>query len=144
MTRDELFQAIQDGAGLSSREEAVRTVDRLLPLLADQVSGGAIDKLAAELPVELRGLLAQVDRQADAATLDDLIAQVQERLGVDAGEASNRLQALVRALVDGISPEAVNAVRAQLPYAMTSLFAADTAEDARVASAREAAQDPEG
>jgi uncharacterized protein (DUF2267 family) len=118
MTDAELAQAtIANGAP----EEGIdRTVDVVLEALGRHVARGAAERLAKELPtLAADSLLRKSDGEPDPI---DIPAVVAERLGIDETDALNRVQAVLRAVADGVSAETLDHVRPELPEAMARLL----------------------
>jgi uncharacterized protein (DUF2267 family) len=104
---------------------ARRTVEAVLETLAVRISEGEVEDLIERLPTELRGALERglaKSRKATRMSLDEFVARVAEREGVDADEAELRARAVFAALREVVSSKEVRDVESELPSEYAPLF----------------------
>jgi uncharacterized protein (DUF2267 family) len=105
---------VEQVAGIA-REEAERAVRATLETLAERITRGEADDIAAFLPKELRPLLTSAPEPAEGFGLDEFLRRVAQRAGVDAETAREYARAVFTALGVAVAPGEVADMVAQLP-----------------------------
>ncbi|GAA1800506.1 DUF2267 domain-containing protein [Planosporangium flavigriseum] len=113
--------AEQMGSPLGQAETLTQAT---LLTLADRISGGEARDLAAQLPQELREFLTRSQEPAEAFDLEDFIARVRLRAGVDADTAKKGVEAVFKTLYAAVSTGEFEDVMAQLPKEFQNLVPA--------------------
>jgi uncharacterized protein (DUF2267 family) len=107
------LEAVEQTAGVS-REEAERAVRATLRTLAERITRGEADDIAACLPREFRALLTSVPEPAESFGLDEFVRRVADLEGVDEATASRHVEAVFRALGQAVTPSELRDMAAQL------------------------------
>jgi uncharacterized protein (DUF2267 family) len=118
----ESFIALVEKSAQASREEAEHAVRATLETLAERLSGGEADDVAAELPPELRPLLAD-GRRPEPFDLDEFLRRVAEREGVPRELAARHARAVFVALGVALSPDELHDMASELPKDFGDLLA---------------------
>jgi uncharacterized protein (DUF2267 family) len=105
---------VEQVAGIT-REEAEPAVRAVLETLAERISAGEADDIAAFLPEELRPYLTWTNSLAEQFGLDEFIRRVAEREGVDEATAAEHARAVFAALGEAVPPGELRDMLAQLP-----------------------------
>ncbi|HEX2409785.1 MAG TPA: DUF2267 domain-containing protein [Solirubrobacteraceae bacterium] len=115
---DVILDRVEGRAGLD-RGGAQRALDAVLETLAERVTGGEVDDLAALLPAELRPPLERGrDRtggKAQRMSLDEFIVRVAEREGVSIEQALDHAHAVFATLREAIPDKEWTDLLAELP-----------------------------
>jgi uncharacterized protein (DUF2267 family) len=118
VSADEFLAHVSERAGLD-RDGARRATEATLEALADRISGGEADDLAALLPVELRAPLERGKAASNAAarplTLEAFLQGIAEREGVTPEQALAHARAVFDTLWDVVGEQEMGDVFAQLP-----------------------------
>lgn len=91
------IDTVADSAGITP-EEAGRVVVATLSTLAERITRGEAEDIAAFLPRELRPLLTSAPEPAEPFGLDEFVRRVAEREGVDEATAYRHVHAVFVAL----------------------------------------------
>ncbi|GAA1129315.1 DUF2267 domain-containing protein [Nocardioides aquiterrae] len=121
MTYDEFIRSVADGAGIS-QAEAERLTAATLRTLAERITGGEADDLAAQLPEELKPSLTKPGEEAERFDVDVFVARVAERAGTDPDQALAHMGAVFATLREAVSPGELDDVAAQLPDGLRDLL----------------------
>jgi uncharacterized protein (DUF2267 family) len=105
---------VEETAGITP-EEAERAVRATLSTLAERITRGEADDIAAFLPRELRELVTSAPEPAEPFGLDEFVRRVAEREGVDEATAYRHAQAVFVALGQAGAPRELRDMAAQLP-----------------------------
>jgi uncharacterized protein (DUF2267 family) len=126
MKYDEFIGQVQHRARLASSGEAVAATRAALQTLAERLTPGAVDNLAAQLPREIGELLrAPVTAgMADRFSLNDYFHRVSGSEGADLPAAVFHARVVIEVLEEAVSPGEIAKVRAQLPAEFDPLFEA--------------------
>jgi uncharacterized protein (DUF2267 family) len=110
---DEFIAAVADRAGLSAgtAESATHAV---LRVLAERISGGEAEDLAAQLPAALQPDLEAPQEEAQAFDADEFARRVADRTGLDVVDAGAAMVAVLATLRDAVSPGEYDDVLSQL------------------------------
>jgi uncharacterized protein (DUF2267 family) len=109
-----LLDIVQQTAGVT-RPEAERAIRAVLPVLAERITGGEADDIAAFLPHEVRPLLTPMHEPAAAFDLDEFHRRIAQRLGGDEQAAHEAARAVFTALGFAVAPGELRDMVAQLP-----------------------------
>ena len=101
-------------AGLPE-EMAERIEHATLRTLADRISGGEAQDLAAQLPGPLKDDLRKPREDAEAFGVDEFVRRVAERGHVDPGEARTGAAAVLITVREAVTPGEFDDVLSQLP-----------------------------
>jgi len=121
MSYEELIDAVEDGAGLSSRAEAKAAVTAVFGALATRVLPGDRRVLIALLPPPLAALF-DGDEQGAEESLDRIVEEVAEAEQIRDGFGREHLDVVGAAVAATLHPDAVAALRNHLPAAVASIF----------------------
>jgi uncharacterized protein (DUF2267 family) len=115
------LEVVEQTAGLS-RERAEQAVRATLETLAERITRGEADDIAAHLPQELRHLLTDAPEPAESFSYDEFIRRVAEREGVDPAAAADHVRAVFVALGVAVAPGELRDMAAQLPRGFEPLL----------------------
>jgi uncharacterized protein (DUF2267 family) len=103
-----------DRAGLP--EETVERIEHaMLRTLADRISGGEAEDLAAQLPAPLQDDLRPPREDAEAFGVDEFVRRVAERGDVGRDEARTGAAAVLTTVREAVTPGEFDDVLSQLP-----------------------------
>jgi uncharacterized protein (DUF2267 family) len=110
---DEFIASVADRAGLPgvTAESATHAV---LQVLAERISGGEAEDLAAQLPAALQPDLEAPQEEAQAFDADEFARRVADRTGLDVVDAGAAMVAVLATLRDAVSPGEYDDVLSQL------------------------------
>lgn len=118
---------VQRRARLASPEDARQATQATLTSLAERLTPGAADDLAAQLPPEIGRFLRGQARANPAPSLDEWLATVAERehrQHQDQADAAAHARAVMAVLREAVSPGQVRNIEAQLPDDFRELWRA--------------------
>jgi uncharacterized protein (DUF2267 family) len=118
------FMATVEQVSGLDRDQAERAVQATLRTLAERISRGEADDIAAFLPAELRSLLTDVPEPAEPFAYDEFIGRVAERAGVDRDAAAEQARAVFTAIGAAVAPGEISDMVAQLPQDFAPLLEA--------------------
>jgi uncharacterized protein (DUF2267 family) len=104
---------VQEGAQIPD-DEAERVACATLRTLAERISVGETEDLAARLPGELRACLRTADGR-DRFHVEEFIRRISERAGLDAPAAERDARAVLGALWLAVGPDEFADMRSELP-----------------------------
>ena len=107
------LEIIEQAAG-TTREEAEKAARATLQTLAERITLGEAEDIAAFLPKELRGVMTSVPEPAESFGLDEFVGRVAEREHVDRDTAYARVRAVFEALAQAVAPGELGDMAAQL------------------------------
>jgi len=110
----EFIDAVADRANVTT-DRAEVLARATLETLADRLSGGEAEDLAAELPGLQDRLRRPVDKPAERFGLQEFVRRTAERAGVDAGQAKEGVRAVLTTVREAVSGSGFRDVMAQLP-----------------------------
>jgi uncharacterized protein (DUF2267 family) len=114
---------IEQTGGLD-RPESERAAAAVLRTLAERITRGEAEDIAAFLPEEVRPLLMSVPEPAEAFDHHEFIRRVAEREGVDQQTAFDHTRAVFTALGAAVAPGELRDMVSQLPADFEPLLAA--------------------
>jgi uncharacterized protein (DUF2267 family) len=122
MQYEELIARVAESAGVSEDTAAALT-RATLATLAERISGGEAQDLAAQLPARLQSPLMGAQEEAEKFSFEEFVARTQDRAGVDADMAEVGVEAVLATLRDAVSPGELDDVLSQLPAEFHALGA---------------------
>jgi uncharacterized protein (DUF2267 family) len=105
-------EAQRTGLPEDKAEEVARAT---LKTLADRITGGEADDLAAQLPTPLKDTLTKAQDEAERFDVDEFIRRVSERAHVDPDTARTGAMATLATVREAVTPGEFDDVTAQLP-----------------------------
>jgi uncharacterized protein (DUF2267 family) len=97
------------------KDDAEKLAHATLRTLADRITGGEADDLAAQLPQPLKDDLLKDREDAEAFDVDEFVRRVSERAQVDQATARTGAQAVLTTVREAVTPGEFDDVTAQLP-----------------------------
>jgi uncharacterized protein (DUF2267 family) len=126
MPADMFIERVAERASLGP-DAALRATNAVLETLAERISGGEVEDLAAQLPPQLHEPLRRGDALSNAAarkmTLERFLRHVAEREGVAPDEAREHTRAVFATLREAVTPKEWFDVTSQLPAEFTVVLA---------------------
>ena len=98
-----------------SDEEAATLTRASLATLAERISGGEAQDLAAQLPAPLQSALISAHENAEAFNFEEFVERTAERAGTDIGMAERAVDAVFTTLREAVTPGEFDDVLSQLP-----------------------------
>jgi uncharacterized protein (DUF2267 family) len=123
MEQDEFVTKVGQRAGVSLEVAAALTA-ATLQTLAERVSGGEAEDLAAQLPAELKPHLTGADEPAQPFGAEEFIRRVADRAGTDPDRARAGVRAVFTTLREAVTLGEVDDISAQLPQDFQELVGA--------------------
>jgi uncharacterized protein (DUF2267 family) len=114
MEYEEFIANVAQNADLS-KEEAARLTRATLATLAERITGGEAQDLAAQLPDPLKTALNSAHENAEAFSVQGFVERTAERAGTDPDEAEVAIAAVLASLRDAVTPGEFDDVLSQLP-----------------------------
>ncbi len=121
MTHTEFLEKARARAGLGSQQQASRCVAAFLRTLGERLYRTERDKLAAQLPDELKPQLFGHDN-TDEFLLEEFYNRMAARCGLRYGEAVHRTRAIASVLREAVSEGQIDDVLAGLPASFDEVF----------------------
>jgi uncharacterized protein (DUF2267 family) len=113
MTYDEFIKHVRDRTGLE-REQAEAVTRATLETLAERLTGGEADDLAAQLPKALQEpLLSRADEGAERFDIEEFKRRVAERSGIS--PAADAIRAVMTTIREAVTRGEFDDVMQQLP-----------------------------
>jgi uncharacterized protein (DUF2267 family) len=109
------FVATVEQVGGLRREDAERAIEATLRTLAERITRGEAEDVAALLPKEVRQFLTSTREEAETFGLDEFYRRVAEREGVDRRAAAAHARAVFVALGVAVAPGELRDMASQLP-----------------------------
>jgi uncharacterized protein (DUF2267 family) len=110
----EFIESVQKRATVSE-DEAERLTRATMTVLADRITGGEAEDLAAQLPRGVRDYLVSRREEAEKFDLEEFIRRVSERAGVDVETATRGVRAVLSTVRRAVTSGEFEDVLAQLP-----------------------------
>jgi uncharacterized protein (DUF2267 family) len=114
MQCEEFIASVASNGDLSV-EEAVTLTRAVLATLADRISGGEAQDLAAQLPDPLKAALISVQENAEGFSFEEFVERTAEDAGTDVDEAERAVDAVFTTLREAVTPGEFDDVLSQLP-----------------------------
>lgn len=115
MNQPEFIDAVADRANVAP-DRAQILARATLQTLAERLSGGEAQDLAAELPEPLRHpLRAPIDKTPERFGVEEFVRRTAGRVGVDAEQAKNGVRAVLTTVSEAVSGGEFRDVMSQLP-----------------------------
>lgn len=130
MKYDEFIKQVQSVAQLNSREEAERATQATLEAIKERIVGNEAKDLAAQLPKELgQYLRGREGEDGQHFPIDEFIARVSEKEGVDPATAAKHAKAVFAVLQDAVTPGEFADVRANFTEEYAEIVGAATSSE---------------
>lgn len=130
MKYDEFIKHVQTTAQLNSREEAERATKATLEAIKERIVGNEGKDLASQLPKEIgQYLRGREGEDGQHFPLEEFLARVSEKEGVDKTTAANHARAVFSVLQDAVSPGEFADVRANFSDDYAELFATGSSSE---------------
>jgi uncharacterized protein (DUF2267 family) len=113
---------VQHRAELPTTEAAVSATRATLQTLAERVTRGQANHVAAQLPEELAIYLSDAKPKPERFSLEEFLDRVAAREKTDMPDAVYHARVVVEVLEEAISPDEWEQLRAQLPEDYNPLF----------------------
>jgi uncharacterized protein (DUF2267 family) len=110
----EFIESVQKRANVCE-DEPERLTRATMTVLADRITGGEAEDLAAQLPRGVRDYLASGREGAEKFDLEEFIRRVSERAGVDVETATQGVRAVLSTVRRAVTSGEFEDVLAQLP-----------------------------
>jgi uncharacterized protein (DUF2267 family) len=123
MEQDEFITKVGQRADVSL-EAAGMLATATLQTLAERISGGEAEDLAAQLPTELKALLMGAEEPAQAFGADEFVRRVADRAGTDPDRATTGVRAVFATLREAVSRGEFDEITSQLPKDLRALVGA--------------------
>jgi uncharacterized protein (DUF2267 family) len=117
---DEFIRSVAQGAGIPW-EDAERVTAATLQTLAERITGGEAEDLAAQLPQELKPHLTGVMEEAEPFGVDIFVARVADRAGTDTDQAFAHVGAVFATLREAVTSGELDDIASQLPDGLRDL-----------------------
>lgn len=115
MNQPEFIDAVADRANTTA-DRAEVLARATLETLADRISGGEAEDLAAELPEPLQGSLRRPpDKQAERFGLEQFVRRTADRAGVDTTQAKEGVRAVLTTVREAVSGSEFRDFMSELP-----------------------------
>jgi uncharacterized protein (DUF2267 family) len=122
LSYEAFLSRVQERAGLD-RGRAEDVTEAVLSTLADRITRGEAEDLAAELPPEMRPWLLMTGPAAEGFSAREFIWRVGRRVpGLDREEVERAVSAVLSTLREAVSPKEVRDMFSQLPADILALF----------------------
>jgi uncharacterized protein (DUF2267 family) len=124
MQYDEFIRSVAERADIS-QEDADRLTAATLRTLAERITGGEAEDLAAQLPAELKPPLTGVGEEAEPFDVDVFVGRVADRADTDPDQALTHVGAVFATLRDAVTSGELDDIAAQLPDGLRGLVGFD-------------------
>jgi uncharacterized protein (DUF2267 family) len=114
MKYDEFIARVAENVGVPE-SEAGSLVRATLATLAERISGGEAQDLAAQLPPPLDSALVSARENAEAFDFEEFVQRTAERAGAGGDTAARAVVAVFATVGEAVSPGEFDDVLAQLP-----------------------------
>jgi uncharacterized protein (DUF2267 family) len=113
MRKGDFLRLVEDSAGIT-REQAEQAIRATLTTLAERITRGQAEDIAAFLPREFQGFLTSAPEPAEPFGLDEFLRRVAERERVDQLDVYKHVHAVFAALGQAVGQEELDDMAAQL------------------------------
>ena len=121
MNYGQFVKNVQEKAGCTEKEEALRAIQATLMTLAERLFDGEAEHLAAQLPHELQQYMEQPEDRKNFG-VDEFVQRVGQREGTDPAQAEEHARAVIGVLCRAVSRGEIEDVLSQLPKEYLRLF----------------------
>jgi uncharacterized protein (DUF2267 family) len=121
MNYKEFVGQVHARAKMASLDEAVKAIRATLHTLAERISDGEAEHLAAQLPEEIGAYLKMADG-TESFDLDTFFTRVAAREPIDLPDAAYHVRVVMEVLEEAVTPGEMADVRAQLPATYAPIF----------------------
>ena len=125
MQEDEFYTLVQQGCPVDSTDQARTATHAVLETLAETVTGGEAEDVAAQLPDELAEVLDHADHDGAEHDRESFVSRVGDRLhstDLDPAEAERYADAVTDALAESLTRGELEDLTAQLGGGLDPLF----------------------
>lgn len=122
MDQQHFMKSVAERVGLNERDQVRDGVHASLRTLAERITPGEAEDLAAQLPPELGGVVADNATGPERFDRTELVHRVASRSGLDPDLAERMAGAVFAVLGTAVSAGEIADVRTQLPADIASLF----------------------
>jgi uncharacterized protein (DUF2267 family) len=123
MEYEEFIARVAQDADVSE-EDAATLTRATLATLAERITGGEAQDLAAQLPAPLKTALISAHENAEPFNVKEFVDRTAQRAGTDPDVAKVAIVAVLATLRDAVTPGELDDVLSQLPAAFHRLAAA--------------------
>jgi uncharacterized protein (DUF2267 family) len=123
MKQDEFMTKVGQRADVSL-DTAEALTAATLQTLAERISGGEAEDLAAQLPAELEPHLTGADEPAQRFGADEFVQRVAERTGTDTDRARAGVRAVFTTIREAVTSGEIDDITAQLSKDFETLVGA--------------------
>jgi uncharacterized protein (DUF2267 family) len=113
---------VQHRARMATTEDAVSATRATLQTLAERITRGQANHVAAQLPEELAIYLSDAQAKPERFSLDEFLDRVASRENADMPDAVFHARVVVEVLGEAIAPDEMEQLRSQLPAEYKPLF----------------------
>jgi uncharacterized protein (DUF2267 family) len=117
----EEFEEKVAGRASVPRDRAGVLIQATLQTLAERITGGEADDLAAQLPKQMKEWLTGTGEPAESFGLDEFIRRVSERAQVPPAEAGDAARAVFTTLREAVTGGEFDDMMSQLPNEFSEL-----------------------
>jgi uncharacterized protein (DUF2267 family) len=114
MKYEEFIARVATNAELSE-EEAATLTDATLATLAERITGGEAQDLAAQLPAPMQSALTSAQENAESFSFEEFVERTAEAAGTDTDTAERAVDAVFATLREAVTPGEFDDVLSQLP-----------------------------
>ncbi|MEU6094956.1 DUF2267 domain-containing protein [Streptomyces sp. NPDC047079] len=123
MRYDEFLARVRERGEYNSQDEAAKSTEVVLSVLAQRITPGEVDDLASQLPGPLGQTLAGAkQQQAESFGIEEFYRRVAERIGARPRTAEWDASAVLTTVADTVSGGELNQIISQLPSGYAVLF----------------------
>ena len=129
MQYDEFIKLVQERAKLDSREDAERLIGITMVTLAEPMSREETNRLASQLPVQIKRLLEGHHEEPIPAKqtmrsfeIEEFYNRVKGRLGVSYQQGVDQVRAVMTVVREAVTPGIIDSLLQDLPDGYESLF----------------------
>lgn len=121
MTYDKFLQEVQNRTELTGELEASTAITATLNTLAERLNPDEREKLAAQLPEDLKKLVT-ITGEEEKLSIDAFYDRVSQRMGAEREKAEIITDEIITILTEAISDGEVDNITDQLPEEYRELF----------------------
>ncbi|QCS43548.1 DUF2267 domain-containing protein [Natrinema versiforme] len=125
MQESEFYGLVQEAGHLDTTDRAQAATEAVMATLAETLTGGEAENVAAQLPDELAGIVEDADHDAAGYDREDFVERVSEQLrgtDVEPDDAEQYADAVTDALAVALTDGELQDLKAQLDDDLGPLF----------------------